>query len=102
MKRALKCKPSVQFERNIGTFELKTPLHALGEHTGMRTESHRTNIKIHGFIYDTYLVPAQVLVAVAYSKRLISNKNGIECIISIRQKELGNEAKLIILNRYLG
>ena len=38
--KALKCKPSAEFGRNIGIFGLKTPLYAyaLGEHTSMKIE----------------------------------------------------------------
>ena len=31
-------------------FGLKTPLHVVGEHTGMKTELYQSNIKIQGFI----------------------------------------------------
>ena len=33
------------------TFGLKTPLHALGEHTGMKTELYQTNVESQVFIY---------------------------------------------------
>ena len=36
---------------NVVTLGLKTPLHVLGEHTGMKTELYQSNIKIQGFIY---------------------------------------------------
>ena len=36
---------------NIGAFWLMTPLHVLGEHTGMKTELYQSNIKMQGFIY---------------------------------------------------
>ena len=38
----------MQFDLNVATFGLKQPLHALGEHTGMKTELYQTNVKIRG------------------------------------------------------
>ena len=37
-EKVLKCKPSAEFDANIGIFGFKTPLHAyvLGEHTSMK------------------------------------------------------------------
>ena len=42
---------SVNPPRKIVTFGLKTPLHALSEHTGLKTELYETNVQSHGFIY---------------------------------------------------
>ena len=41
-------KTSTQFDRNVVTFGLKTSLHVLGEHNGMKTELYRTNNKSQG------------------------------------------------------
>ena len=49
-KKALKCKPSGQFDKNIATFGLKTSLHVLGEHTGTKTELYHNNVKSHKVI----------------------------------------------------
>ena len=40
LRKALKCKPSAEFGRNIGIFGLKTTFYAyvLGEHTSMKNE----------------------------------------------------------------
>ena len=40
-----------QFDGNIVTFGLKTPLHALGEHIGMKPELYETNDNSQGLIY---------------------------------------------------
>ena len=48
-----KCKLLVLFDLSIVTFGLKTPLHALGEHTGIKIELDQTNVKSQGFIYKT-------------------------------------------------
>ena len=37
--------------QTLGAFRLKTPLHALGEHTDMKTELYQTNVKSQVFIY---------------------------------------------------
>ena len=37
---------------NIGIFKLKTPLHALSEPIGMKTELYQTDVKIQGFINE--------------------------------------------------
>ena len=66
--KALKWKPSAQFDWNIVTFGLKTPLHALGEHIGMKTELYQTQ-NSGGYLQS--LIPAQVALINTCSKRLI-------------------------------
>ena len=39
--------------RPIVTFGLKTPLHVLGEHTGMKAELYQSNIKIQGLSIES-------------------------------------------------
>ena len=58
--KALKCKPSAQFDWNAVTFGLKTSLHVLGEHNGTKTELYRTNTKSQG------LVPSMIISIVVH------------------------------------
>ena len=52
-EKCSKCKPSAQFERNIGTFELKTPLHALGEHAVGKPSFIKPTSKFKGLSMNT-------------------------------------------------
>ena len=58
--------------KNIVIFGLKTLLHALCKYTGIKIELYQTNIKSEGLSLE--LVPTQVELINACSKRLISNK----------------------------
>ena len=74
---ALKCKPSAEFDANIGIFGLKTPLHVyvLGEHTNMKICCSRQMLKVRGLSIEsrssTICIDLSMHVPVV---RLVSNK----------------------------
>ena len=70
--KAVKCKPSAQFDRIVVTFELKTPLHVLGEQNGTKIELYRTNAKSQGLVPAHFALIITSVVHV-YSKTSISN-----------------------------
>ena len=61
----------------------------------MKTELYKTNIKIQGFIYEgSFQHNLHWLIHIVKTKSVIK----LNSIICTRPEELGNEAKLIMLN----
>ena len=67
--KALKCKPSAQFDWNVVTFGLKTSLHVLGEHNGTKTELYRTNANSHGFVPAYFELKHQSVLINTYRRQ---------------------------------
>ena len=74
----------------VAKFELKTPLHALGEHAGVKTELYQTNVKSHAFISFQHKLLVHCCIFSKKHTRLIMNANNTNMYFSKLLKLLGS------------